>query len=296
MDEAKRMALLGSKSGPLVIMRYLSVASLAGIVVAATLLMLAYRHIAVTRFVDLSQHDALRLTYSLFNSVRHELRRYLSAETHHTLPPSDLLRSAIDGLRLNDYVDDVKVIDDEGVVVFATRGDEAGRGRITDPNVLGALKGKASSEITSGHGLWFGAHEIGAHRLRVYIPFRSMHDGRVLGVFVIAHDVTASMAKIERAQLEVLFTSAFIMLLLYLFVLAISHHAQTIALRHEAELLERSERLAMLSQQLLLTQENDKKRLSCELHEGIAQTLCAIKLRMELFCGGGMAITFHTSR
>ena len=74
------------------------------------------------------------------------------------------------------------------------------------------------------------------------------------------------------------------MLLLYSFLLFVVRRAERIIGRQESTIRERTKTLELLSAQMITAQEDEKKRIAGDLHEGIAQTLSGVKVHMEAAC------------
>jgi signal transduction histidine kinase len=70
-------------------------------------------------------------------------------------------------------------------------------------------------------------------------------------------------------------------MVLYGFLLGIVRRADAIIQRQQGIITDRTDTLELLSAQLLTAQEQERTRLSVELHEGLVQTLSAAKLRLE---------------
>lgn len=270
------------------ITRFLSLASLAGILAAAILLMVTYGRGAVADLVKVSERGASALTLSMFNSVRREFLHYLDDETaHHLQPLPEQLKAAIRDLAKDTSVSGVRIIDDEGVVVFATQSEEIGLNLAANRDYARALEGRVVSQLSGHKGLWTLADSAEGGQLRSYVPIKGKPNGRVLGVFAVDTDITPLLADIRSTQLGVLVASTFILLFLYVFLLAMARHAERMAQRSGDALREQSQALALLSKQLINGQESEKQHIAYELHEGIVQTLCALKLRIECLCGVG---------
>jgi len=71
------------------------------------------------------------------------------------------------------------------------------------------------------------------------------------------------------------------MLILYAFLVYIVNRSANTIISQQQLLADRSRTLEILSAQLLNADENERKRISSELHEGLAQTLGAAKLFLE---------------
>jgi signal transduction histidine kinase len=103
----------------------------------------------------------------------------------------------------------------------------------------------------------------------------------IQGVFEIYTDVNNLVAQAERTQIAIIGSSGVILALLYIALFFIVRRAASIIEAQQNTIHERTKTLELLSAQLLTAQENERKRIAGDLHEGIAQTLSAIKLQME---------------
>lgn len=265
------------------ILRFFSVASLLCILLAAILLALFYRHAAVEGIVDFGERSNLLLTQSLLNALEPGLSEYLvNEERHHTAPLPMSLQRMIRDLMKDTRVVNVTILDDEGIVVFSTNMGVRGEDR---SDSLGYKKAYAGDVHRGGDDFegfsLFSRRWPGLKLISSFIPVRTDYAPGVSGVFAVETDVTPLLRDIELRGLQVFFVSMGIMGLLYLALLYIVRYAERLIQRHETALRERSRALEVLSSQLITEQENEKKRLAHELHEGVAQTLSSIKFRVE---------------
>jgi signal transduction histidine kinase len=72
-----------------------------------------------------------------------------------------------------------------------------------------------------------------------------------------------------------------IMLILYGFLLFVVRWAERVIADQRQTILERSQTLEILSARMLHAEEDERRRVAWELHEEIAQTLSAVKIKME---------------
>jgi signal transduction histidine kinase len=102
-----------------------------------------------------------------------------------------------------------------------------------------------------------------------------------MGVLEIYTDATALVSRNERASLQILAVVGMILALLYLALLSVVRGASRVIERQQQTIHERTAALEILSAQLLSSEEEEKRRIALELHEGLAQTLCSVKLHLE---------------
>ena len=267
-------------------LRFFSLTSLVGILVAVVLLTLLYRQVAIRDLIHFGERGNQQLAQSLLNAVRAPLLIYLGNEDHHDgkpVPPE--LVQGIAGLMQNTGVTRVKIYDDEGIVLFDTKSEQIGRDRSGNPGFQSGMKGRVVSELVYRDRLNpFDRETESDNLIQSYIPIRKSSAEPILGVFEVYSDVNPLVAEIERAEILILGGSTAILVLLYLALLAIVRYAERIITAQENTIRDHNHALELLSAQLLTAQEDEKKRLAFELHEGIAQTLSSIKYQMEHAC------------
>jgi len=95
--------------------------------------------------------------------------------------------------------------------------------------------------------------------------------------------------RIERTEFLMATWVAAILLALYLLLLFVVHRSERIIDRQRDTILERTRTLELLSARMLSAEERERAKISAQLHEGIAQDLSAIKLRIEQLCQAGTA-------
>ncbi len=276
-----------SKQRSFRMLRFFSLTGLVGVFVAAILLMLIYRQFAISHMISLSEDDISELATSLFNSVRREFMPYLKDETaHHLHPPLDTLQQGIGELVANTQVLSVRILDDEGVIISATNPVDIGRTCAGKPGVVAALAGDTVSWLTGPDDLEPPSRpDDDRHSFTTYFPIHGGSDGRVLGVFSVDTNMTARVKEIEWTQSKDFAGSLLILLLLYAVQIGSARYAKRMTELDEASLRERSRGLALLSEQLMTASESEKQRIAFELHEGVAQGLYALKIRVEGLCG-----------
>jgi len=264
-------------------LRFFSLASLMCIVLASGLLTWLYREAALDGIIDFGERSNLMLSRSLLNAVEPQLLTYLSDEyLHHSKSMPDALQETILRVMEGTSVFNVTILDDEGIVVYSTNGQLIGNSYRDRPGYQAAVKGAVLSKIAqSDNASILHWRFSNATLIDSYIPIRGHHTTPVEGVFAVESNVKPLMMEVEHTGYKVFFGSMAIMVLLYLALLAIVRYAERLIEGQQTQLRERSRSLELLSSQLITVQENEKKRVANELHEGVAQTLSSIKLRLE---------------
>jgi signal transduction histidine kinase len=273
------------------ILRYFSIASFISIALAAALLGLFYREVAITGIVHLGEQSNKALAQTALNSVRPELVEYLAAvaniekESTPVRPFGAELDHAIQGIMNGTTVVRIKIYNQHGIVVFSTKTAQIGRDQHDNPGFLSALGGQVSSKLIYHDTLNpFDQVTEDDNLIQTYLPVRRTSTEPIQGVFEIYTDVNNLVAQAERTQIAIIVGCGVILVLLYAALFFIVRRAASIIETQQHTIHERTKTLELLSAQLLTGQENERKRIAGDLHESVAQTLSAIKLQVEDLC------------
>ncbi len=268
--------------------QYFSIAALIGTVIAVLMLTLFYRQMFESEIITIGEHSNLATAQTALNAVKEELIEYL--ETVKTVDNNRQQLSPIPAslkLALNETLKDAKitrinVYNQNGIVVHSTSPYFSGHDEKTNERYLAAMNGRVASKLYYRGSLSiFSKASEHDNLIETYIPIRKNNVATVLGVFEVYTDVSAMVQHAEHNTIIVILGVSLIMLALYIFqVYFVSRTASTITSQQQL-LAERSRTLELLSAQLLNADENERKRISNELHEGLAQTLGAAKLFLE---------------
>lgn len=270
------------------IIRYFSIASFVCIVIAATALTAGFRHIAIREIVEIGESSSVALAEAALTSVRRELLQFLDKADRATpgslpeqqLPPA--LAHEIDAVMHVRSVARIKIYDDKGWVVHATRRASIGTNQSDNPGVIAALSGNVASKLVYRDSFnAFDRRTEEDNLIQTYVPIVDAEDEPARGVFEIYTDVNPMVKHTEQAQLQLIGGGALIMALLYLALLAVVRYAERIITRQQDEIREHTATLERLSASMLHNQEDEKKRIAFDLHEGVAQTLSAVKMSVE---------------
>lgn len=271
------------------LLRYYAIASLACVLIAAVLLTGLYRTVALEAVVQMAERGNLALGQAVSNSVRGRLVPYIeqvadtSAEGLRAMQLPEDLASAIYNLMRDTSVLKVKIYNRRGRVVFSTTASEIGRDQPDNEGFAAALGGKHVSEIVYRDAFnRFDRATEEDNLLQTYIPIRISPADPIHGVFEIYTDVNPLVAQNERTLFIILGGGALVLTLLYGALLLIVRHANRIIGDQQRTIRERTDRLEALTAQLLRSEESRRKSLALELHEGLAQTLSTIKLKVEM--------------
>ncbi len=270
------------------LMRFYSITSLAGFVVTAVLLMLFVRQLVIADIVQLAERSTLTLANSILNSVKPDLVEFLGevqdAVPHRPLDqqlPARLAAAIVEMMRDGSVVR-VKIYNRRGVVVFSTKSSQIGNAQENNAGFISAIGGKILSTLvfrdTFNH---FDQETEDDNLMQTYVPARGNPTKPISGVLEIYTDITPLVYINERNQFGLLTLVALLLAFLYSVLILIMRHATKIIESQQTTIRDRTTTLEMLSGRMLKSEEMEKKKIAVDLHEGLAQTLSAIKTHVE---------------
>lgn len=276
------------------LMRHFSLASLTGIVLAAFLITLIYRQMAINGITALGEKINVELAHTALSPVKPQLLKFLTSvqdiDTSGTrIPPLniDLAKNVRDVME-DTAVIRIKIYNRHGIVVFSTKPGEVGKNRLKYNDKYeyrgfqGAIRGKEVNKLVYVDALnAFAEKSEDQNLMQTYLPLRRAITAPVEGVFEIYTDAQPLVDYAQYTQLAVAGVTATIMALLYLTLLMVVRRAEKTIDSQQNIIRDRTETLELLSAQLLTAQEVEKARLADVLHEDIAQTLSTIQFQAE---------------
>jgi signal transduction histidine kinase len=271
------------------LLRFYSIASLLAILATALLLGLFYREVAIRGIINLAERNNLTLARTALNSVRPALIEYLDsaaafggAATAPPAPPPELI-TAIRNLMIDDNaVVRIKIYNRQGVVAFSTKPSQIGRDQRSNPGFMSAISGRVGETLIYRDTFnSFDEETEEDNLMQTYIPIRASRAEPVQGVFEIYTDVNDLVLQNERTEFIIMAGALLILMALYAALLLVVRRARDIIDSQHQTIRERTQTLEILSAQMLKSEESNKKKIAVELHEGLAQTLSAIKLDLE---------------
>lgn len=268
--------------------RYYSVASLLAVLVAATLLTWIYREVAVHGIVQLAERSNLVLARAAMNPIKPSVLEFLKVSATYragnasppALPPE--LAASVKTLMLDPSIVRIKIYNRRGTVAFSTRPGQTGSDQSRNPGFLAAMYGGVASALIyrDTFNIFDGTTE-GDNLTQTYIPVRASPVEPVMGVFEIYTDVNRLVRQAERTEFMIMVGAILVLTTLYATLTLIVRRAHNIIELQERTINERTETLKVLSAQMLKSEEMHKQKIATELHEGLAQTLAALKLQVE---------------
>jgi hypothetical protein len=273
------------------ILRYFSITSLICIVLAALAMVTFLRQVGMREIVDLGERHNIGLAKTALATVRQELVDFLDAADAQdpnrggASPMNPALLKALHDLMTDTTVVKVKIYGDTGRVAFATKTTQVGRDQSDNPGVRAALDGRVASKLIYRDVFNVFDHEDeDGNLIQTYLPVRLSAADPVKGAFEVYVNVNPMVQAMERAQWIIAAGSAAILSILYLLLLMVVRRAERIIAAQQAEIRQRSLLLEQFSASMLREQEAEKQKIAIELHEGIAQTLAGVKLKVDSAC------------
>ena len=270
------------------LLRYYSVASLVAFLVTAVLLTWFYRQVSVQGIVDLTERSNLTLARAAMSPMKPALLEFLAATANFRpnsasplpLPPE--LKESIETLMQDRTIARVKIYNHKGVVVFSTWPAQIGGDQSHNQGFITAINGGVASTLV--YRDTFNQFDRATEKDNLgatYIPVRAGPAEPIQGVFEIYADVNHLVLLSERTEFIIMAGATLILLVLYAVLVLIVRHANTTIKLQQRTIRERTETLELLSGHMLKSEESHKKKLAFDLHEGLAQTLAALKLQLE---------------
>jgi len=270
------------------LLRFYSIASLAAVLVTAVLLAWLYRQVAISGIVQLAERTNMTLANAAMNPIKPVLFEFLDtaadfgrgSATPPPLPPE--LINSIKALMQDRTVVRVKIFNRHGVVVFSTKPSQIGDDQNPNEGFNIAINGGVGSSLI--YRDTFNAFDRATEEdnlMQTYLPVRASPAEPIHGVFELYTDVNRLVHQTERTEFIVVTGSVLILSLLYGTLILIVRRANKTIELQQRTISERTETLELLSAQMLKSEEANKQKLALELHEGLAQTLAALKLKAE---------------
>lgn len=269
------------------LLRFYSVTSFVAVLATALLIAMFYRQVAIQGIMQLAERSNLALARTALNSVRPVLVDYLNSvaeaglvNVSHRPPPE--LAAAIHSLMHESSVVRIKIYNRHGVVAFSTKTAQIGIDQRNNPGFISAINGRVANTLV--YRDTFNSYDEVTEEdnlMQTYIPIRASATEPVLGVFEIYTDVNDLVRQNERTGFIIVAGALLILTALYAALLLVVRRAHNIIKSQHQTIRERTETLEILSARMLKNEESNKKKIAIELHEGLAQTLSAVKLNLE---------------
>lgn len=276
------------------LLRFYSISSLLAILITGILLITLYRHEASQAVIRLGEINNLALANTVLNGVRPQLVDYLKSVAAEPPQPEtklprlpDNLQEAIRTLLQGNSVVRVKIYNPVGTVVYSTMPGQTGKAQHehehgTNSGFAAAIQGNVANDLVyrDSFNRFDGVTEED-NLMQTYIPVRTGTGAAIDGVFEIYTDVNKQVAENERILFRVLASAMVILSVLYVALFALVRRANNIIKNQHQTILDRTATIKMLSANMMGTEESRRKQIAYDLHEGVAQTLSAVKITIE---------------
>ena len=278
---------------PFAFTRIYAFISLAAVLATAIALAILYRQLSIRTIADFGEQSNVTVARTLLNTVLPQLAGYVEAEEPVTsagsvdaVPPR--LLALITATLRNTPLERVKVYNKNGVVLYSTREHEIGADDSANPRFLESIAGNIRSQLRYRDVFNLFDHvDADDNLIETYVPIRQPGMREPIGVFEIYTDVNSIVRSMARNELLILAGIAAIMTILYVLLLYVVRRSGQIIESQRRTILDRNATLELLSAHMLAAEETERRRVAWELHEEIAQTLSAVKMRVEALAGTG---------
>jgi len=270
------------------LLRFYSIASFISVFITAALLTFFFRQVNIHWINQLAEDSNTALAQTALNSIKPALLRYLDTvensppqtPPHRRLPVE--LSSAIENVMHGTPVVRLKIYDRNGITAFSTKTSQIGVNQSLNPGFATAIGGRIANKLIYRDSFNpFDQATEEDNLIQTYIPVRNGPGTPIQGVFEIYTDVNQMVRKNEHILFIIFLGAELIMAALFtILVLVVRRASQHIDTQQQG-IRERMATLELLSNQLLNSDELEKKKIAFELHEGLAQTLSAIKANVE---------------
>lgn len=266
--------------------RFYSLTSFIVIFVTAALLTLFYREATLHWVEHLAENNHQAVAQTALNAIEPELMAHLrtvagknALDANLNNLPAELAEKILRMTR-ETTVKRIDIYDHNGRQVYTTHAGSIHPGN--HPALQSAIRGNVSSTVIF-RSLFsrYAGTSVDGKLMQTYIPIRSGTDAAVAGVFAIHSDPDHLIAESDALILSILVGVELILAILYAILWLVARHAKNIIHTQQTTILERTASLETLSRRLLEGDELQKKRIATDLHEGLAQTLSAIKVNVE---------------
>ena len=270
------------------LLRHYAIRSFAGVLVAAVLLTAFYRHIEIHETTEFARKTNIALTEAILDSVKPDLGVYLDSVADlgpreiRNAPFPPFLALAIKESMRKAAISKIRIYNNRGVAAFSSNPQELGRVDMDDPGFIAASKGQAASEVNYRDAFsGFGEPAEEDNLVRTFVPVRLTLAEPIRGALASFSDLSPAVAQTEHEVYMVTAGVALILMLLYSSQLLVVMRAQKVIDAQQNTIRERSANLETMSLKLLASEEAEKLKLAANLHEGLAQTLAAVKAQVE---------------
>jgi signal transduction histidine kinase len=272
---------------PFAFTRVYALVSLVAVLATAAALAILYRDLSIRTIVEFGEQSNVTVATTVLDSVLPKLAAYLAANESgsavaptHGMPPR--LLGLIAASMRDTPIERIHIHNRNGIVLYSSQAHEIGSDESANPRFQGAMAGKVRSELHYRDVFnIFDRASAKDNLIETYVPIRQPGIPAPLGVFEIYTDVSPMVRAMVHNELLILAGITVIMMILYGLLLYVVRRSDKVIKSQRQTILERNETLEVLSARMLATEESERRHVAWELHEEIAQTLCAVKMKVE---------------
>ena len=219
-----------------------SIVSLLGIIVVAVISTYVHQSVSLNSLLQVQNEANIDLTRAFSNSIWKkyvdffERSSSISREEILNQPEIDTLEADLKRQMKGIRVVKIKVYNRNGLTVFSTDRTQIGEDKSKNPGFISAFNGEVINEISFRDK--FNAFDMviqDRNLLASYIPIHYGPNDEIVAVFELYSDITTLLEEIDESEFKNVALGAFLMLLLYAFLLIYVRRADTIIQGHEAE-------------------------------------------------------------
>jgi len=264
-----------------------SIVSLAVMIAAGWAMFAHHRAILVGSVKAVAEAASLTTGRMALHPIRAQLAEYIEAANRagddpKGVPVPTALRQAISELARDSRIVRVKIYARDGTVIYSTRGEQIGGQQEANPGFATAMAGKVSVQLIYRDTFnAFDGHTEDDNLVQTYFPVRGLSGMAAVGVFEIYTDVNALVVATERSELLMLAGTGAAIACIYVALLLLARYAGRIIAAQQSDIREKNVLLERLSQRSMRREQGERRKLASELHEGLAQSLSAVKVALE---------------
>ncbi|HEX4944927.1 MAG TPA: histidine kinase [Usitatibacteraceae bacterium] len=268
-------------------LRNYSMASLAGIFIAAVAIFVMYRAIVIRSVTTIAEGSGVTVARLALHPIRPYLVEYFEVAGAAGRDPlsvamPEALQDAIADMMRDTQIARIKIYNRGGLVLFSTESRQIGNDQSANQGFRTAMGGKVSARLVYRDSFNpFDQVTEDDNLVQTYIPVRRRPTEPVAGVIEMYTSVDALVAEAESSELQMLAVMALILTGLYAALLLLVYRSHELIETQQRTIREKNALLEQLSRENLRREESERKKFATDLHEGLAQTLSAVKLAVE---------------
>jgi len=275
------------------LLRTYALASLVVMFAAGAVMFLHHRSALVHSIEAVAETSSVATARMALYPIRALLADYIEAANRSDRDPTAAempaaLQEAILEILRDSRVARIKIYNRRGLVIYSTHPGQIGSPQEANPGFSRAMAGSVSMQLI--YRDTFNAFDRATeddNLVQTYIPVRRMPAAPAIGVFEVYTDVNALVLEVERTELSMLVGTVVMIGFIYAALLLLVYLAERQLQAHRSIIEEKNAQLERHSLQRLQREESDRRKFSSELHEGLAQSLSAVKLALENVRGRG---------